>query len=99
MYLSQPFPVDAPNFLRIFARLSRYPTSIKLSRRLETSRSDSPVPLRGTRESPRYPPAAREVDEKSRKRSRRRISRGWRRGVGRQAGVYKKWRLRNERRR
>ena len=98
--LSHLFPVDAPNFLRIFAKLSDNPTPTQQSRRPETSGPHSPIPLCGSRESPRCTLSCHvNADEKSRKRSRRRNSRGWQRSAERRAGVYKKWRLRNERRR
>lgn len=91
-WMFRTFCEFSPDYLATLRQLSN-PEGLRLADRIVQFPFVAPVSFRG------ISPATREVDEKSRKRSRRRNSRGWQRGEGRQAGVYKKWRLRNERRR
>jgi len=55
MYPSHPLTVDAPNFLRILTRLSRYPTQLSNPEGLKLGGPHSSIPLCGSRESPRSP--------------------------------------------
>jgi len=91
-WMLRTFCEFSPDYLATLRQFSG-PEGLRLADRIVQFPFVAPVSLRD------MSLAAREADEKGRKRSRRRNSRGLQRGAERQAGVYKKWLLRNERRR